>query len=74
MVQRDLIDAGLCDFCKFQKSMKSVSGETISVCRQSEIDLRFPKYPRLPVYHCVGYEEGRQAFREEELAGEPPGS
>jgi hypothetical protein len=74
MAQRDLIVAGLCDFCKFQKSLKSGSGEMISVCLESEIDLRFPKYPRLPVYHCVGYEERRQAFREEEVTGELPAS
>jgi hypothetical protein len=27
-----------------------------SLCRLSKVDPRFPKYPRLPVLECTGYE------------------
>jgi hypothetical protein len=27
-------------------------------CARSEVDPRFPKYPRLPVLACAGYEQG----------------
>jgi len=27
-------------------------------CARSEVDPRFPKYPRLPVLACAGYERG----------------
>jgi hypothetical protein len=31
-------------------------GSEFYLCRLSEADARFEKYPRLPVMHCAGYE------------------
>lgn len=50
------MDAGLCDCCQFQKIVRSEEGLIFSLCCQSELDGRYPRYPRLPVYQCVGYE------------------
>jgi hypothetical protein len=48
---------GLCDSCVHQKLIHNTRGSTFSMCRRhrSEPD-RFPKYPRLPVIACAGYE------------------
>lgn len=62
--------AGLCDFCIFQKTIEIRPGEIISKCEQSEIDHRFPEYPRLPVYQCIGYEARRPDRVAEDVAAE----
>ena len=54
--------AGLCDSCKHQKIVKSGRGSVFSMCLRHRTDERFPKYPRLPVERCPGYE------RREELS------
>jgi len=47
---------GLCARCRFMRLMNSDRGSTFYLCERSATDARFPKYPRLPVLHCVGYE------------------
>jgi len=42
-------------------------GSTFYFCERSASDATFPKYPRLPVLHCSGYEP---LPAEEELHGE----
>jgi hypothetical protein len=44
--------AGLCDSCRHQKIIRNTRGSTFSMCRHPEL----PKYPRLPVVECRGYE------------------
>ena len=51
--------AGLCDSCVHQKLIRNTRGSTFSLCERSKTDNRFPKYPRLPVARCAGYEERR---------------
>ena len=51
--------AGLCDRCVHQKLIGNTRGSTFSLCERSKTDRRFPKYPRLPVVRCVGFEERR---------------
>jgi hypothetical protein len=51
------MDAGLCDTCRHQKIVKSGRGSVFSMCLRSKTDERFPKYPRLPVRECHGYEK-----------------
>ena len=48
---------GLCDSCAHQKLIRNSRGSTFSMClcHRSEPE-RFPKYPRLPVIACPGYE------------------
>ena len=58
--------AGLCDTCRHQKLIRNTRGSSFSLCERSKTDERFPKYPRLPVERCPGYER-----RESEVAGGP---
>ena len=51
------MNAGLCDSCRWQKLICTTRGSTFSMCLRSRRDERFPKYPRLPVERCPGYEE-----------------
>jgi hypothetical protein len=51
------VDAGLCDSCRHQKIVKSGRGSVFSMCLRSKTDDRYPKYPRLPVRECAGYEK-----------------
>ena len=48
--------AGLCDSCHHQKLIRTTRGSTFSMCERSKTDPRFPKYPRLPVERCAGWE------------------
>ena len=48
--------AGLCDRCVHQKVIRNTRGSSFSLCERSKSDPRFPKYPRLPVESCKGYE------------------
>ena len=50
------VKAGLCDSCEHQKLIKSGRGSVFSMCLRHRTDDRFPKYPRLPVERCPGYE------------------
>ena len=47
----------LCDSCVHQKLVQNTRGSTFSMClRHRSEPERFPKYPRLPVNECAGYE------------------
>jgi hypothetical protein len=49
--------AGLCDSCKHQRIVKNTRGSTFSLCERSKAEPdRYPRYPRIPVAQCVGYE------------------
>jgi len=50
------VRAGLCDTCKHQRIVRSGRGSTFSMCLLSKTRPEFPKYPRLPVERCSGYE------------------
>ena len=48
---------GLCDSCTHQKLIRNTRGSTFSMCLRSKAEPeRFPKYPRVPVNACPGYE------------------
>lgn len=49
-------DVGLCADCRFMRLMESDRGSTFYLCERSATDASFPKYPRLPVLRCMGYE------------------
>jgi hypothetical protein len=51
-----LVKAGLCDSCVHQKLIRTGRGSVFSMCLRSKTDERFPKYPRIPVERCPGYE------------------
>jgi len=51
------VPAGLCDRCAHQKLIHNTRGSTFSMCLRSRTEPeRYPKYPRLPVRACGGYE------------------
>ena len=47
--------AGLCARCTFMRRVPSSHGATFYRCELSNVDVRFPKYPRLPVFQCAGF-------------------
>jgi hypothetical protein len=50
------LHAGLCETCTHIKRLDS--GRSIFyMCTRAEKDPAFPRYPRLPVLACKGYEE-----------------
>jgi hypothetical protein len=50
------VKAGLCDSCVHQNLIRTGRGSVFSMCLRSKTDARFPKYPRIPVERCPGYE------------------
>jgi hypothetical protein len=49
--------AGLCESCRHQQLVPNTRGSVFSLCRRSRTEPdRFPRYPRLPVIACPGYE------------------
>lgn len=51
--------AGLCNSCLWQREVVSGRGSWFSLCGRSLLEPAFPKYPRLPVLECPGYEPAR---------------
>jgi hypothetical protein len=51
-------EAGLCDSCRHQQLVRTTRGSEFSLCRRSRDDPSFPRYPRVPVTQCRGYERG----------------
>jgi hypothetical protein len=50
--------AGLCNSCRFQRLVHTTRGSTFSLCERSKLEPdRYPRYPRLPVTACSGYEK-----------------
>ncbi len=48
---------GLCGSCVHQKLVETTRGPSYSLCERSKTEPeRYPKYPRLPVVRCAGYE------------------
>jgi len=50
------IRVGLCADCKHMRRLVSERGSTFYMCQLGLSQPEFPKYPRLPVLHCEGYE------------------
>ena len=49
-------DPGLCASCTHVQIVVSSKGSTFYMCRLSEVDPAFKRYPVLPVVVCSGYE------------------
>jgi hypothetical protein len=64
--RRLLVDnGGLCRTCAFARVIESTRGSRFTLCRCSEMDARFPRYPALPVLECAGYEKAADDARNE---------
>lgn len=61
-------DAGLCDTCLHQVEVRNTRGSVFSLCARSRTDPDYPRYPRLPVLACPGYERADSRSQ-----GVPPG-
>lgn len=51
------VAAGLCETCRHARALASRSSVFLR-CALAETDPRFPRYPRLPIISCRGYERG----------------
>ncbi|MBK7367114.1 MAG: hypothetical protein KAY61_04170 [Candidatus Eisenbacteria bacterium] len=60
--------SGLCDRCAHVKHVLTPRSEFL-LCERSKLDPAYPRYPRLPVLSCPGFEP---AGNEEAPAGEDP--
>ncbi len=54
--QNERAKVGLCADCRHAQRVESDRGSVFWRCELSASDPRFPKYPRLPVRECSGYE------------------
>ncbi len=46
---------GLCSLCRHAKKIANRRGSTFHLCARAEDDVRFVRYPRLPVSFCPGF-------------------
>jgi hypothetical protein len=54
----------LCPTCHHARTVKNTRGSTFSLCGRSRDEPdRYPKYPRLPVLRCPGYERATDPSR-----------
>jgi hypothetical protein len=49
------MDPGLCASCRHARVVPGANTR-FWLCERSRTDPRFPRYPRLPVVRCPGYE------------------
>jgi hypothetical protein len=54
-------NAGLCVTCEHVRRVMSDRGSVFYLCQLSKVDPSFPKYPRLPVLACAGYERSQDS-------------
>jgi len=47
---------GLCDSCAQQQLVPNTRGSVFSLCLRSREDPAYPRYPRVPVLSCPGYD------------------
>jgi uncharacterized protein (TIGR00290 family) len=55
-IRASAIDPGLCSTCTHARVITNDRGSEFWRCGLSDNDNRFPKYPRLPVIRCQGYQ------------------
>ena len=55
------LSVGLCFDCCHSRQVTSGKGSVFFYCLRSEIDATYPKYPRLPVVECAGYERQKES-------------
>ena len=54
---------GLCFRCRHVRIVCTDRGGIFYQCQRSAYDPRYPKYPRLPVLQCPGYESKEEGTR-----------
>ena len=53
---RASVRPGLCGTCQHARVIQTARGTTFHLCERSTTDVRFPRYPALPVLDCPGFE------------------
>jgi hypothetical protein len=48
---------GLCVACAHQRVVRNTRGSVFSLCMRSKDDPAYPRYPRLPVLTCGGFQK-----------------
>ena len=54
----DQLGAGLCARCRFARENQTRRLTTYVRCARAGWDPRLARYPYIPVFTCVGYEQG----------------
>jgi hypothetical protein len=54
--KNERLQAGLCADCVHARRLESSRRSVFLLCGRSTYDAKFPKYPRLPVVECPGFE------------------
>jgi hypothetical protein len=49
-------DPNLCPTCVHVRRITSARGSVFLLCERARTDPRFPRYPRLPVLRCRGFD------------------
>jgi GNAT superfamily N-acetyltransferase len=62
---------GLCARCRHCRAIVSDRGSAFYRCGRSDVDARFPRFPRLPVHVCAGFDDTR-AISDESLSMTTP--
>ena len=52
---------GLCERCRWCREVPNRRGTVYLLCRRSEEDPSYPRYPALPVLECGGFEPVSEA-------------
>jgi hypothetical protein len=55
---------GLCSGCVHQQLVPNTRGSVFSLCLRSRADPAYPRYPRVPVLACPGFERREEAVEE----------
>jgi hypothetical protein len=58
-----MVPAGLCDKCVWRNEIRTDRGSVFIMCRRGLQDPAWPKYPRLPVLRCAGFEPPREKLQ-----------
>ena len=54
------VSVGLCATCKHVRVVTSDRGSYFVMCSLARKDIKYEKYPRLPVYSCSGHTISRR--------------
>jgi len=50
------MNSGLCSTCQHAREIVNDRGSRFVLCERSKTEPAFPRYPRLPVIACKGYD------------------
>jgi hypothetical protein len=61
-INADASQLGLCLNCQYGRRIEAKETTVYFLCERSLTDPIFPKYPRLPVLRCSGYDQISKAL------------